>query len=280
MNKQDTSELAVGKLCPPKSKIAANEAHILKSVQHPRIISLSEYYSSITCNTCDGNKQEFSMLMLENADNGEFFELITLLGGFSDLLAKSYFHQLFGAVEYLHNLHISHGDIKPENVLLDEDYNLKLCDFGLAQDHSDVSPLLSSAKGTRPYFLPEMHSGKAYNAFEADLFALGVTLFIMVTGSFPFSSASEDDKLYALIIEENLDEFWNIHEELLQDRTHGLRIAFKKEFKSLINSMLANESKNRLSVKEIKSHPWFKGTKLEGDKLSTFVKQIISKMGL
>lgn len=106
---------------------------------------------------------------------------------------------------------VAHKDIKLENLLLDQDFNLKVCDFGLSDaiSASDASGFEKSIFGGTPsYMAPELHMRYPYSPQGADLFAMGVVIFVMSTGRMPFVKATFDDPHYNLIATMDFTAFW------------------------------------------------------------------------
>ena len=79
-------------------------------------------------------------------------------------------------LDYMHAQGISHWDIKPENILLDHEFTLKIADFGFAS----AQAVNETRRGTESYMAPEINLGKAYHGPVVDLFAAGIILFIMI----------------------------------------------------------------------------------------------------
>ena len=205
---------------------------------------------------------------MEYAPRGDLLELIQSAEYLPEVVSRTYFHQLVEAVECLHASQICHFDIKPDNILVDENFCLKLADFGLALKVTKTKTL-SSPVGTTNYLCPEMHKGEEYDAYKADLFSLGVTLFTMISGSIPFVKAKTDDTMYKWIVRKNFEEFWKIHENFKKQKGQF----YSKNFRDLIEKMLAYDPKDRLSIEEIKAHPWYKDFVLaEGDLATMFKK--------
>ena len=96
------------------------------------------------------------------------------------------------AVEYLHDQDIAHRDLKPENILITSELQIKVADFGLAVQ-GDIESMTEYA-GSKGYMSPQIENEEPYSAKEADVFALGVILFTLITGFNPFRRANKSDK--------------------------------------------------------------------------------------
>jgi len=139
-------------------------------------------------------------------------------------------------------------------MLLDNEYNLKLADFGLA-DLIDGTRSTGLERdrfvGTPGYMAPEIHLKVPFQGQVVDLFAMAVIIFIMVAGTFPFKEATQTDKYYKLICKRDYAAFWSLHEA-----NHPVGY-FSDSFKSLMMSMLAFQPFQRLSLADVVFHEWF-----------------------
>lgn len=162
-----------------------SEVSILKTLDHPHILKVYEVFVesasvSIVSELCTG---------------GELFEKITKLKRFSEQMGSTYMQQILSAVAYCHDRGIVHRDLKPENLLLENpsaNALLKVIDFGTS---SKVAPgsQLHNVLGTPYYIAPEVLSRK-YNE-KCDVWSLGVVLYILLSGSPPFTGSSDKEVL-------------------------------------------------------------------------------------
>lgn len=102
---------------------------------------------------------------------------------------------------------------------------------------------------------PEIHMRKPYIGSSVDLFACGIILFIMFTQHPPFTKAEPNDPFYRLLCANRADLFWKAHSK----NKPGGADFFSKEFMDLITSMLQFDPSHRLSMAEVKAHPWYNG---------------------
>lgn len=99
--------------------------------------------------------------------------------------ARPLFRQLVSGMRYLHKLHVCHRDLKLTNILIDDDVNLKLIDFGFSAIGNGI---FKTYCGTPSYMAPELVKKLEYSGKAVDIWAIGVILYKMVTGDYPFGS--------------------------------------------------------------------------------------------
>ena len=156
--------------------------------------------------------------------------------------AKCVFYDLVTAVRQLHAIYIAHQDIKPDNILIRQDGTAILCDFGVARLFSDEAhSVTSDSAGTSHYFSPEMCCGQSVSAFSNDLWAMGVTLFALVTGQLPWTSDSQAELLHRIG-----------HDDLV----FPSRPLLSEELQDLIRGILRKDRSERLTLEGISNHPW------------------------
>lgn len=138
--------------------------------------------------------------MLELAEGGDLFDYIFTVGkGFPEKIAWFYFKWLIDALEFLHANNVVHWDLKLENLLLNDQFDLKMADFGLSttKESTHGDGVMYTRVGTERYMPPEMLEKNAYIGVCADLFAAGIILYVLVLGNMPTQKKAEsEDYLY------------------------------------------------------------------------------------
>lgn len=151
------------------------EVRIMKYLDHPNIVKLYEVIES----------EKTLYLVMEYASGGEVFDYLVAHGRMKEKEARVKFRQILSAVQYCHQKHVIHRDLKAENLLLDENLNIKIADFGFSNEFTPGSKL-DTFCGSPPYAAPELFQGKKYDGPEVDVWSLGVILYTLVSGSLPF----------------------------------------------------------------------------------------------
>jgi serine/threonine protein kinase len=131
---------------------------------------------------------------------------------------------------------------------LDEHFNIKIADFGFASGKS----INKTKAGTDEYMAPEILRRKKYKGSVADLFTIGIVLFMMVTKKRPFMKASLKDDFYKFLAFNKPEKFWEIH-------IKGYGSDFSEDIKDLLEGLFEKNPVHRLSISEIKAHPWYNG---------------------
>ncbi|KAJ8751302.1 hypothetical protein K2173_016484 [Erythroxylum novogranatense] len=208
------------------------EISIMRMLNHPNIVKLFEVLASKT-------KIYFVMEFIKG---GELFAKVAK-GRFSEDLSRRYFQQLISAVGYCHSRGVFHRDLKLENLLLDDNGNLKVSDFGLSAITEQIQPdgLLHTLCGTPAYVAPEILAKKGYDGTKVDVWACGVILFVLTAGFLPFN----DPNLMVLYRKIYKGEYrcpkWMSH-----------------DLKRLLSRLLDTNPDTRITVDEIVRDPWFR----------------------
>ena len=167
-------------------------------IDHPNVIKFIAFDVNGTLTKRNGTEKAISYVVMEFLRGGSLFDFLFELPNFSDGFCRYFFRQIIEGLEACHKAGVVHRNLKPENIVLDENFNIKIIDFSLAgpAEGREGQGWLSTRVGTECYMAPELITGDRYDGAKVDIFEIGVLLFIMYTGHPPFSKAAGDDYYY------------------------------------------------------------------------------------
>jgi len=213
------------------------EIAIMKKLTHKHVILLKE--------VLDDDSVDCLYMVMENASNGTTMDL-NLNGDVPPLpmeTARKYFREMVLGVEYLHYQNIAHRDLKPDNILVGANGEVKIVDFGVSEMFQGGKDSVRKSAGSPAFMSPEMVSVKGasetFSAFKGDIWSMGIVLFCMVAGRVPFRGETVF-MTYEMIRSEDV----SYPADLPEDLTNLLRLILKK---------LPDE---RPTIQQIKEHPW------------------------
>jgi len=209
------------------AKVASidKEIELLRNLKHEYIIQLKDVVYQPHC----------IHLVLEYFEGITLKSYVKLYGKCDEPTARAIFKQLLETLKYLDNKGVSHRDLKPQNIMISDDLNIKLIDFGLANDKQSYR----NKCGTLPYMAPEMHIRKEYIGQPADMWASGCILFYILTGKIPFRAIREADLIK--LVRRKLKFSFDLSDDSVK----------------LILNLLDQDTCSRYTAEEALMHSWF-----------------------
>ncbi|KAF5447176.1 hypothetical protein F2P56_032746 [Juglans regia] len=210
------------------------EVLIMKMLDHPNIVNLIE--------VIDDPSTDHFYMVLEFVEGKWVCEGSGPPGGLGEITARKYMRDVVSGLMYLHAHNIVHGDIKPDNLLVTRNGTVKIGDFSVSQVFEDDNDELRRSPGTPVFTAPECCLGLTYHGKAADTWAVGVTLYCMILGHYPFLGETLQDT-YEKIVNSPL---------VLPD-------AMNPRLKNLLEGLLCKEPNMRLTLEAVAEHTWVIG---------------------
>ncbi|KAM7318563.1 hypothetical protein ACRRTK_021675 [Alexandromys fortis] len=205
-----------------------SEVKILQTLEHSNIIHFFHVIDT----------QSTTYIIMEYVAGKDLHMFLSEVRCLKEQEARPIFQQVVSAVHFLHQRRIAHRDIKLENIFIDGDGNVKLCDFGLAIQLAEGQKL-EELCGSLLYMAPEILARKPYDGLAVDMWSLGVVLYAMVTGQFPYAEVTLDG-MHRLITNTKYPIFyhWSIPCHII------------------IAQLLMVPTKGRITICQLVERPW------------------------
>ena len=220
-----------------------SEINILKKLSHPNIVRIFEFYET----------DNYFYIITEFCKEGELSNYLN-----KNILSEAQlcviFYQVFSGLIYLHQNHIIHGDLKPQNILIssiesNSEYNekyawIKIIDFGTAKIFKKTIIKGDDIVGTLYYIAPEVFSSNYDNYDEkSDIWSVGIILYKALTKKYPFIGKSDEETVHYIL-----------------EGEHDTRplMNYSEELQDLIKNLLMKDPNKRPSAIEALNHKWFK----------------------
>ncbi len=221
---------------PATRDMVRKEAEIMRTrlPRHTNILHCMDFF--------EGEYE--AIIVLEFCEDGDLLDLVNDHGKYTEDEARIMFVSITTGLLEMHKNNIAHRDIKLENILIRGDDTLVVADFGFARRYAPGEHFRSPC-GTLTYAAPELHehySKMRVDPEAADVFALGVVLYALISAHLPFNGTTD---------EEVVNNIRSGKYDMPKDISHSLR--------HLLQSMLAVNAKQRPSLRSILSHAWVTG---------------------
>lgn len=208
------------------------EFAILKSLRHPNIIRLYESFESA----------KHILIVTELCTGEDLTNYVRKKKRLDENVAKLVLRKVLEGLSHCHSRRVLHRDVKLDNILLNADGELKICDFGVSRTVRE-GEVMAEQSGTPAYIAPEIVRGKGYKDFAADVWSAGVVLFAVLYGTVPFR-ANDVATLHKLIVKGK----------------YTLKDDITEEARDLLRRMLERNPCKRITIPEILAHRWMQAS--------------------
>ena len=210
--------------------LITKQIETLKILKHRNLVTLYEIYES----------KKNIYLITEYISGKDLIEKIIRKKRFDEEQAKKIFFQLLDALTYMHKMNICHRNLRTEHILFDKNNKPKIVGFGYSSFY-ESNKTIEGAYGSLCYACPEIIDEMPYNPELADVWSLGVILYVLTCGYLPFSD--EDDNKNKILISKGIIDFPK---------------EISNKLKDLLRHMLDKNPNKRYTFQKIAKHPWIK----------------------
>ena len=250
------------------------EINLMRKLNHQNITKILETFED----------EQFYFIIMEYINGGNLFSFVKKRRKLSEKMARYLFRQIILGIQHIHSKNVVHRDIKLENILIDFNNNVKICDFGIGRVLNSEDELLYDKCGTPMYMAPEIILSdieNGYKGFPVDIWSSGITLYIMLSGSLPYSLKKKNNKNDNMLLNSMKDN----NNSYLQNQILNVKpkeiVDISIEAKDLLNGLLNKNPSKRLTCEQILNHPWLKHNDLlenKNNSINLFTKAELTMM--
>mmetsp|Transcript_5966 Transcript_5966/g.15196 ORF Transcript_5966/g.15196 Transcript_5966/m.15196 type:complete len:765 (-) Transcript_5966:54-2348(-) len=220
-----------------------HEVMVMKLLRNPHVVRLYEIVDT----------SNWLYLIMELGDGGDMYHWLRKhKGNLTDSRARAIFAQLVIALGYCHKHRVAHRDLKPENVIFylpkEEGWHgeevVKVTDFGLSNSFKDTTTMMETWCGSLAYSAPEVLIQQPYLGPKADIWGLGIILYMLLCYDHPFQGHDENDTLYRIM-----------------DVRYKFPDKAGPEFRDLVDKMIQKEPRERIELTMVEEHEWMQDEK-------------------
>ena len=204
------------------------ETNLMRGLYHPSVTKILETFET----------DKYMLIIMEYISGGNLQNFVKKRRKLCEKTARILYRQLIQGIKYIHSKGIVHRDIKLENILLDLNNIVKICDFGVGKLIQKGQKLLDQC-GTPVYMAPEIIKGDGYEGFPVDVWSSGVALYIMLSGNIPFNRDKTHDLQSAIL---------NLPYKKIDDISDNAN--------DLLKNILEKDPNKRFTPEQILEHPW------------------------
>ena len=204
------------------------ETNLMRGLYHPSVTKILETFET----------DKYMLIIMEYISGGNLQNFVKKRRKLCEKTARILYRQLIQGIKYIHSKGIVHRDIKLENILLDLNNIVKICDFGVGKLTQKGQKLLDQC-GTPVYMAPEIIKGDGYEGFPVDVWSSGVALYIMLSGNIPFNRDKTHDLQSAIL---------NLPYKKIDDISDNAN--------DLLQNILEKDPDKRFTPDDILEHPW------------------------
>ena len=220
------------------------ETDLMKKMNHPNITKILEVFED----------EDYILITMEYINGGNLFSFVKKRRKLSEKTAKFLFKQIILGIQHIHSHKIVHRDIKLENILIDLNNNIKICDFGIGKILTYNKQLLYDKCGTPMYMAPEIllsSKNHGYEGYPVDIWSAGISLYIMLSGTLPFNLKNNESSS----IEESSENNIELQYSIINNEPKYIE-KISDEARDLLKGLLNKNPNKRLTIEQILNHPW------------------------